>query len=70
MPRTIGDRLITRETACTYRGVPLVVTIHPQFMEIRMKRYKESFVLRYNAAFETAMKIEARDRMALTGGKK
>ena len=63
MPIKVSERLITRETACTYKGIPLVVTIHPQFLEIRMKRYKESFVLRYDAAFETAMKIEARERI-------
>jgi hypothetical protein len=69
MPRTISERIITRETACTYRGIPIVVEIHPLFVELRLKRHKESFVLRYDAALETAMKIEARERRELAGAK-
>ena len=46
-----------RETASTYRGVPIIVEIHPRYTTYRVKGKKTmSYNLAHDAGFERAMK--------------
>lgn len=52
-------RAVARQTAATYRGRPLCVTLHPSHMVIRQKGTRTKYLLDYQAAFQFAAKLEA-----------
>lgn len=69
MTQLRSDRAVRRETACCYRGRPLIVELHPGYMTIREKGRRRSVLLDYRAAFDLACKILARERLAEKKGK-
>lgn len=53
------DSVVTRETAISYKGRPLIVELHPGYMVLRRKGSRsERYMLSYDAAFEAAAKAE------------
>lgn len=62
---------VTRESALTDRGRPLIVTLHPRHLEIRIKRTRRSYTIAYDAAMWHAIKrdleIERRERASRRG---
>lgn len=54
-----------RETATVYRRRALVVELHPGYLTIRPKGLRRAAVLDYGAAYECAMRIEARAARAI-----
>lgn len=62
--RTI-ERTLTRETAVSDKGRPIVVTIHARYMTLRLKGTREAYTLPYDAAFSLA----AKQSFAANGGK-
>lgn len=61
---TACDKPVTRATYSSYRGRPLVVTLHPTWLSIRQKGRRHGFVLDYQAVFDCAAKLAARAAMA------
>ena len=53
---------VTRESAVLDRGRPLVVTLHPRFLEIRPKGLRRSYSISYDACLWVAVKRELADR--------
>lgn len=49
------------ETGATVQGRPLVVVVHPQFLEIRQKGRREFFTVPWDAVFESGAKMAARE---------
>lgn len=62
MTKLTSENTVTRETAIVYKGKPLVVGLHPGYLTIRPKGGHEEVMLAYDAAYETALKIEAREK--------
>ena len=42
-----GDATVTRETAAQERTRPLVVTLHPRYLSVRLKGMREAYNLDY-----------------------
>ena len=63
-----GGRLIrkpiTRETALEERGRPLVVTLHPRYLQIRRKGTQEVYNVTYDAIYSMAAKVSAMMRLS------
>jgi hypothetical protein len=55
-------RATTRETAAQYRGDPLVIELMPKILIIRRKGKVGGVPLSYEAAYELALRLEARRR--------
>jgi hypothetical protein len=53
---------VTRESAATDRGVPLIVTLHPRHLEIRAKGTRRRYSVSYEACMWVAIKREAEER--------
>ena len=52
---------VTRETVACHRGDPLVVTLHPKYLEIRVKGARASAVsVPYDAVFDLGRKMAAK----------
>ena len=52
---------VTRETVAYHRGDPFVVTLHPKYLEIRVKGARASTVnVPYDAVFDLGRKLAAR----------
>lgn len=47
---------VTRESALTDRGRPLIVTLHPRHLEIRLKGTRRPYVIGYDVAMWFAIK--------------
>jgi hypothetical protein len=50
---------VTRESACTERGVPLIVTLCPRHLEVRVKGRRKHYTISYDACLWLAVKREA-----------
>ncbi len=57
---TTIDRPVRRETASTYRGRPLVIELHPGYLEIRPKGKRTRVAIPYDAVLELGWKMIAR----------
>lgn len=58
------DRILKRETAVNYRGTPLVIELHPKYASLRRKGAREAVSISYEAIFEAAYKLYAREAAA------
>jgi hypothetical protein len=56
------DAPVTRETAVCYRGRPLVVELHAGYLTLREKGRHQAVALDYAAAYECALRMQARER--------
>ena len=61
---TVCEKPVTRATLSAYRGRPLVITLHPTYLAVRIKGKRSGFVLDYQAVYECAAKLAARERLA------
>ena len=59
-----SDRPTRRETAATHKGRPLMVALHPRYMEIREKGRRDVLSVDYDAIFHLAMKLRWRQEQA------
>lgn len=57
---TTVTRPVRRETAACYRGRPLVVELHPGYLELREKGKRQAVTLDYHTALEVGYKLLAR----------
>ena len=64
------DRPVTRKTLTRYRGRQLVLTLHPTFLTVRELGKRSGYTLDYQAVYDCAAKLAARDRLAEKKGKK
>ena len=55
---------VTRETPVLDRGRPLIVTLHPRYLEVRRKGTRESYNLPYDAVLSVAAKYNLREKGA------
>jgi hypothetical protein len=61
---------VQRETMAIYRGRPLIVTLHPKYIEIREKGLRDGAVaVQYGDLFEFGMKVRALEQRQNGGGK-
>jgi hypothetical protein len=62
MTKLQPDKPITRETALFERGDPLVVTMHPKYLEIRPKgaRAASAIQVSYDAIYDLGRKLKVR----------
>lgn len=60
---TVCDRPVTRATYSNYRGRALVVTLHPTYLAVRLKGKRHGYVLDYQAVYECAAKLAAREAL-------
>jgi hypothetical protein len=52
---------VSRETSVYHRGDPLIVTLHPKYLEIRVKGARTSSVnVPYDSVFDLGRKLAAR----------
>lgn len=75
VPMTKATKPTTRLSFSTYRGREIVVTIHPTWLEFRLKRTKQAFQMDIQAAYQRAVmaqveKIRAEKKKAKTAAKK
>jgi hypothetical protein len=61
MTRTTA-RPVVRETLTTERGRPLIVALHAHTIALRVKGTREWFNVPYDAVFDLARKLVARQR--------
>ena len=61
---TVCDKPVTRATLSRYRGRDLVITLHPTYLAVRLKGKRSGFVLDYQAIYECAAKLAAREARA------
>lgn len=61
----IADSLYTtrRETAASYRGRAIMLELEPCSIRLREKGRREWFTLPFEAAYDLAMKLEARRKL-------
>lgn len=52
-------RVVTRETDCLERGVPIVIEIHPRELVLRLKGQRQRYAFSYSGIFWAAAKAEA-----------
>jgi hypothetical protein len=64
MTRIRTEKTVKRETASLYRGRPLIVRLHPRFVEIRPKGKRTSVSVGYEAIYEFGWKVLARQQAA------
>jgi hypothetical protein len=65
MPTLINPaRTVKRETASTYRGIPLIVELHPGYLTLRQKGRRRSVSIEYGAVLDLGYKILARAERA------
>jgi hypothetical protein len=62
MTNATTARPVVRETAVLDRGKPLVVAVHARMIAIRPKGTREWFSVPYDALFDLARKLDARQR--------
>lgn len=55
--RMIGK---ARETGVVYRGKPLCLELHEQFMYVWIKGHRDGTNIRYDSIFELGLKLDAR----------
>ena len=55
---------VKRETAARYRGRPLIIELHPGYMNIREKGTRRSVTVDYRTALEVGYKLLARQKQA------
>lgn len=55
---TTVTKPLSRETACLDRGRPLIVTLHPRHLEIRLKGLRRRYTISYDACLWSAIKRE------------
>ena len=60
---TLLTKPVTRQSACLDRGVPLIVTLTPRYLELRVKGSRKKYTIAYDACLWLAMKLEAEGRM-------
>jgi hypothetical protein len=56
---TVLTKPVTRQSACLDRGVPLIVTLHPRHLEVRVKGTRRRYTIAYDACLWLAVKREA-----------
>lgn len=54
-----GSKSVTRETRALYRGKPMVVTVDPYFVTVRVKGKRYRYEVPIEAIFHLAAKKEA-----------
>lgn len=59
MTKQLGATTVVKETASTYHGKPVIIELRAGYMLLRTKHERESHMLPYDTALETALKIEA-----------
>jgi hypothetical protein len=47
-----------RESATVYRGIPLVVELHPSFLRLRQKRKRQYIDIEYAVCLEAAYRLQ------------
>lgn len=57
-------RPLTRRALSSYRGRQLVVTLHPTWLAIRQSGRRSAFQIDYQAVYECAAKLKAREDRA------
>jgi hypothetical protein len=62
MTKLAEARKITRETAEVERRRPIVVTLGPRNIEVRIKRQRAAYSVSYGALLDLARRLAARDR--------
>jgi hypothetical protein len=58
------NKPLARETAAQYRGRPLIIELHPGYLEIREKGRRNRVTLDYRTALEVGYKILWRQQQA------
>lgn len=58
------NRPVTRRALSSYRGRQLVVTLHPTWLAIRQAGRRSGYVIDYQAVYECAAKLKAREDRA------
>ncbi len=53
---------VSRESACLERGVPLIVTLHPRFLEVRRKGTRQRYTISYDACLWLAVKRDLEEQ--------
>ena len=53
---------VTRESACLDRGVPLIVTLYPKHLRLRVKGTRKFYTVAYDACMWLAVKREAEEQ--------
>jgi len=62
---------LRRETSVIYRGRPLVIALHPGYLEIRSKGLRRGYAISYQAIHDAAARIAANEaRLAKLEAKK
>ena len=65
---------VSRESAVIEKGRPLVVTLHPRHLEVRLKGTRHAYTIGYDAALWWAIKREfeqqRRERAAQRNGRR
>lgn len=62
MTKLQPEKPIVRETGAFERGFPIVVTLHPRYMELRVKGTRTAVVVDYEAALDLGRKLAWRRR--------
>jgi len=60
MTKLLPSHSLTRETAALERGEPLVVTLHPRYLEIRVKGKRTGVTVDYEAVLALGRKLDYR----------
>ena len=53
---------VTRETAILDRGVPLIATLYPRHLEIRLKGTRQKWIISYDACMWLAIHREVEEK--------
>src|SRR5262245_3071809 len=61
MTKLDEEHALTRETAVEYRKRPLVIELKPRGLVIRVKGTQEAYPVAFEAIFDLARKLAARD---------
>jgi hypothetical protein len=53
---------VRRETPVLDRGRPLIVTLHPRYLEVRRKGTRETYTIPYDVCLSVAAKYNLREK--------
>lgn len=59
---TLLTKPVSRESAATDRGKPLIVTLFPRWLEIRPKGTRQRYTIGYEAALWLAVKRQVEEQ--------
>lgn len=57
MTRLEINKPVVRETAAQERATPLVVALHPRYLEMRLKGTRQAFTVDYETVLDLARKL-------------